>query len=417
MACAQDGTGRRAHLSAVAVQASRSASVSPAPAPSCAAAMREEAGARRPRGVAVDQIGRGEHGRGRELRIQAATDERPEADHRASASGPGLPSGRRLRGQGPRPLEWRHEARLSRSISMPPAAATPVAKRTGVQSTRPEEGPVLECAPHRGLAHGRARGRMFRQKCELGRQSAPPPHPWPPGCRRRRRRCARTAVSPPPASGPSMRARAAVSSIASRATRRRSCSPPSQSTTTSRSKRRCNPASTSRAASVTKTRPPAAAWAAARRASSSRTRGCTRALSSARAAASANTRAPSTLRSTVPSAARIPRPNAADHVLVGGPAGRDHLVGHRVEVERPESGRGQMSPHARLAAGDAAGEADPQHRASAAGRGGAAAACSAEDTVLLMSMAMVSGPTPPGTGVSAPARSRTEGAWTSPTSR
>ena len=37
-------------------------------------------------------------------------------------------------------------------------------------------------------------------------------------------------------------------------------------------------------------------------------------------------------------------------------------------------------------------------------------------TVLLRSMAMVSGPTPPGTGVSAPATSRTEGACTSPTS-
>ena len=56
-----------------------------------------------------------------------------------------------------------------------------------------------------------------------------------------------------------------------------------------------------------------------------------------------------------------PAPEGRHHVPVGGTAGRHHLVGHAVEVEGAEAGRGQVPTHARLAAGDAAGEADPQH--------------------------------------------------------
>jgi len=84
--------------------------------------------------------------------------------------------------------------------------------------------------------------------------------------------------------------------------------------------------------------------------------------------------------------------------------GIDHLVGNGVEVQRSQSGRGEPAQDVRLPAGDSAGEADPQD-----------ARRPAAFTVFFMSIAIVSGPTPPGTGVSAPATSRTDGACTSPT--
>src|SRR5580698_6594000 len=49
---------------------------------------------------------------------------------------------------------------------------------------------------------------------------------------------------------------------------------------------------------------------------------------------------------------------------------------------------GQRTAHKALAASQSAGETYPEH-----------ACCSASSTVLLMSMAMVRGPTPPGTGL------------------
>ena len=66
-----------------------------------------------------------------------------------------------------------------------------------------------------------------------------------------------------------------------------------------------------------------------------------------------------------------------------------------------------------LAGRDAAGQGHPVHPAH--GRAGAARS-SAATTVLCSSMAMVNGPTPPGTGVSAPATASTAG-WTSPSTR
>src|SRR5207244_13446892 len=81
---------------------------------------------------------------------------------------------------------------------------------------------------------------------------------------------------------------------------------------------------------------------------------------------------------------------------------RDDVVG--VDRERAE---GRERPrHRRLPAGQAAGEANSQDHA----RLRRAAA-----TVFFISMAIVIGPTPPGTGVIHPATSRTRAKSTSPT--
>ena len=71
----------------------------------------------------------------------------------------------------------------------------------------------------------------------------------------------------------------------------------------------------------------------------------------------------------------------------------------------------QQGRHRRLPRGDPAGESDAQHQGWDLTAAGARAPrrSLAALTVLLISMAMVSGPTPPGTGVYAPATSTTSG--------
>ena len=101
-----------------------------------------------------------------------------------------------------------------------------------------------------------------------------------------------------------------------------------------------------------------------------------------------------------------PGTESRHHVAVGRAARRHDLVRDPVQVEGGEAGRGQPPEDARLPAGDPPGQADPQGQARSP----------AAFTVFFMRSAMVRGPTPPGTGVSAPATSRTEGACTSPTS-
>src|SRR5207249_5544293 len=122
------------------------------------------------------------------------------------------------------------------------------------------------------------------------------------------------------------------------------------------------------------------------------------------------------------------RAERAHHVVVGGAAGRHHVAGDGVEVQRLEARRGEPAQDVRLPTGDAAGEAHPQdarpslrsrgmNPRSLLSQGGySPPRTPAARTVFFMSIAIVSGPTPPGTGVSAPATSRTDGACTSPTS-
>ncbi len=83
---------------------------------------------------------------------------------------------------------------------------------------------------------------------------------------------------------------------------------------------------------------------------------------------------------------------------------RGDVARHRVEVERVAAAAGQPSQDVGLAARDAAGQADPQHAPPLRRRRPPRAPCSRS------ACAMVSGPTPPGTGVRAPATSWTEGA-------
>src|SRR6185295_10548601 len=101
---------------------------------------------------------------------------------------------------------------------------------------------------------------------------------------------------------------------------------------------------------------------------------------------------------------------ALDDRLVSRLARRRELVAHLVEVEGGESGRGQAPDHLGLPAGNAPREPDAQHvlRPQVSPR--------AATTVFFIKSAMVRGPTPRGTGVSAEAISRTWGKWTSPTS-
>lgn len=93
---------------------------------------------------------------------------------------------------------------------------------------------------------------------------------------------------------------------------------------------------------------------------------------------------------------------------------RDDGVG----VDRDAAEAGQHAHDGRLPAGDAAGEANAQHRASARdGIGGHHPRLRfAASTVFFISIAIVIGPTPPGTGVIHDATSRTRAKSTSPTS-
>src|SRR6266849_4402821 len=98
------------------------------------------------------------------------------------------------------------------------------------------------------------------------------------------------------------------------------------------------------------------------------------------------------------------------------------LVRQGVGVQNGEAHFAEHRGYRALAAGDAAGETESQHIFYRALTVDCTVALSAWPrrslaafTVLLMSMVMVMGPTPPGTGVSAPAVFTASG-WTSPTS-
>ncbi len=132
-------------------------------------------------------------------------------------------------------------------------------------------------------------------------------------------------------------------------------------------------------------------------------------------AGSANTMAPSFGRSTRPSGSENVAAKFAHHIIVCGAAGLDHLVRDLVGFEHVAAEFAKHRGHRAFAGGDSAGQADAQHQGLAARRA-ARVPCERDPrrrraafTVLLISMAMVSGPTPPGTGVIAPATSATSG--------
>ncbi len=95
-----------------------------------------------------------------------------------------------------------------------------------------------------------------------------------------------------------------------------------------------------------------------------------------------------------PSGVRISRPNSCDHGSVGIAAGRENLVADLIGLDEETSQSHELLRHKTLAAGQASGQPDFQHEAPPAWR-----LRSAEATVFAINMAMVSGPTPPGTGV------------------
>src|SRR5215472_7568165 len=97
----------------------------------------------------------------------------------------------------------------------------------------------------------------------------------------------------------------------------------------------------------------------------------------------------------------------AHHPVVGLAAWRHHLAADFVGLNHEATPAGQRFTHECLTGGDAAGQTYFQHRPRRR---------SAEATVFDISMAMVSGPTPPGTGVYADARSAMAIGSTSPTS-
>src|SRR5918995_87560 len=94
----------------------------------------------------------------------------------------------------------------------------------------------------------------------------------------------------------------------------------------------------------------------------------------------------------------------------------DRRVREGVGVDGGNTVVGEPPPNPRLPRRDPAGERDRAHPARQARdmAGLLASRASAATSVLLRSSAIVSGPTPPGTGVSAPATAETPG-WTSPT--
>src|ERR1019366_7297149 len=96
------------------------------------------------------------------------------------------------------------------------------------------------------------------------------------------------------------------------------------------------------------------------------------------------------------------------HGLVSLSAGRHHRMADFIRLNQQATAGGQRLANKRLSAGETARQPNFQHTPKRR---------SAEATVLTMSMAMVRGPTPPGTGVYAPAHSTTSMGSTSPTSR
>ena len=87
------------------------------------------------------------------------------------------------------------------------------------------------------------------------------------------------------------------------------------------------------------------------------------------------------------------------------------LVSERISVKNRKTQLAEHCRYSALAAGDSAGQSESQHSAAhravavdwVADNSGEARRRRAALTVLLMSMVMVMGPTPPGTGESAPA--------------
>ena len=136
------------------------------------------------------------------------------------------------------------------------------------------------------------------------------------------------------------------------------------------------------------------------------------AFSRARAAASANTIAASAARSSEPSGPSTPAPKAPAISCTAGLPGTvtSRATASRSSVRRPWLG--DPPQDVGLAARNATGQAHPQQGLPRYSGTAAAAA----RTVFFSSSAIVSGPTPPGTGVRADATSRTDGACTSPTS-
>src|SRR5262249_41430865 len=106
------------------------------------------------------------------------------------------------------------------------------------------------------------------------------------------------------------------------------------------------------------------------------------------------------------------RPERRHHRRVRSAVRFHELVRDEVQIERQAASRDQLAQDEALSGGDPAGETDAQPGPAAQ----LPANRVADMTVFFIKSAIVNGPTPPGTGVSADAVSRTEGSWTSPTS-
>ena len=99
-----------------------------------------------------------------------------------------------------------------------------------------------------------------------------------------------------------------------------------------------------------------------------------------------------------------------DDILVRGLAGLLELTRESISIENETAEIAHHRGNGAFAATDSAGQADAEHQ-DPAGDAADCELCEAEaarriraaSTVLCMSMAMVRGPTPPGTGVMAPA--------------
>src|SRR4029077_5634641 len=108
------------------------------------------------------------------------------------------------------------------------------------------------------------------------------------------------------------------------------------------------------------------------------------------------------------------RPEFPHNIVVSGLARRDQGVRHFVGVEHVAAEFGHHGSDSAFPTADAARQADAKHQRPEAGLAAVAPAVCARLSraalmVLLMSMAIVSGPTPPGTGVMAPAISAASG--------
>src|SRR5690242_15069128 len=105
-------------------------------------------------------------------------------------------------------------------------------------------------------------------------------------------------------------------------------------------------------------------------------------------------------------------PELPDHIRIGLAAGKKHFVAELIGLDQVTPQCRQSLADKSLAAGQTSGQTNFQHTAASR----TPMRRSADPMVLTMSIAMVSGPTPPGTGVYAPARPATSSGCTSPTS-